>query len=361
MHRPDHSTADPNGIASGVAGYTEGDPLVPVPRTIATAAQFNDPVEGLCRYVEHSGLTLSKGDYDQIREALERKRFWDAVNDYRIVDSGLSIAGGIGHANGWFFASEASGALNKSKTGEVWETAGTAGAGTSNDFAYVSGSGYVAVGAAIYFDADASGSWTLATTSPSSTLNAVAEDGTTLCAVGDSGVIYTSTDGDNWTSRTAAGSYAGNFECIIWSADLSLFIAGGTTGEIQTSADGITWAQRKTGGGTIANIVEGDNGQLFACATTSGSFYSTNGTSWTSGGPVFTHAAGYAGGFVGFSSADLSVSRTGGATATWDIDYDTLHASLSGTDVAIGNGRMIYRNGNDVFWWRRADPTPDLV
>lgn len=70
MHRPDHSTADPNGISSGVPGYTEGDPLVPTARTIVTDDQMNDMVEGLCRLVEGAGFTLVKNDYDQILNAV---------------------------------------------------------------------------------------------------------------------------------------------------------------------------------------------------------------------------------------------------------------------------------------------------
>lgn len=72
MHRPDHSTADPDGISAGVPGYTEGNPLglPPVARTIVTDDQMNDTIEGLCRLVEAAGITLVKGDYDQLLEAV---------------------------------------------------------------------------------------------------------------------------------------------------------------------------------------------------------------------------------------------------------------------------------------------------
>lgn len=71
MHRPDHSTADPDGISSGVPGYTEGNPLAipPVVPTSVTKEQLNDVVEGLCRLVEGSGFSLVKSGYDQINDA----------------------------------------------------------------------------------------------------------------------------------------------------------------------------------------------------------------------------------------------------------------------------------------------------
>lgn len=72
MHRPDHSSADPDGISSGVAGYTDGNPgaLPPVPPTKVVSKHMNDLGESLCRVVEAADVALVAEDYDQLWESI---------------------------------------------------------------------------------------------------------------------------------------------------------------------------------------------------------------------------------------------------------------------------------------------------
>ena len=73
MHRPDHSTAYPDGIAPGVPGYGPGNPtgLPPVAPTRLVDTAMNDITESLCQLVEGAGITLTKGDYAQVLEAVQ--------------------------------------------------------------------------------------------------------------------------------------------------------------------------------------------------------------------------------------------------------------------------------------------------
>jgi len=50
--------------------FTEGDPTVPQMATVVTAAWLNDMQENLARAIEAAGITLTKGDYDQLRQAI---------------------------------------------------------------------------------------------------------------------------------------------------------------------------------------------------------------------------------------------------------------------------------------------------
>jgi hypothetical protein len=79
-----------------------------------------------------------------------------------------------------------------------------------------------------------------------------AANGSVVVIVGDTGEIQTSTDGINWTHRTAAASYAGTWRSVCYSTHLGLFVAVGSAGEIQTSPDGINWTHR-TAGSSYAN------------------------------------------------------------------------------------------------------------
>jgi len=57
--------------------------------------------------------------------------------------------------------------------------------------------------------------------------------------------VITSSDGINWTSRTAASN--DNWQSVCWSPELSLFVAVGQTGtnnRVMTSPDGINWTSR---------------------------------------------------------------------------------------------------------------------
>jgi len=70
MHRPDHVTAKANFDGLGHNGYQGRNPTLGIPATIVTVDQGNEFSEGLSRLCEEAGLTLVKGDYNQIKDAV---------------------------------------------------------------------------------------------------------------------------------------------------------------------------------------------------------------------------------------------------------------------------------------------------
>ena len=94
--------------------------------------------------------------------------------------------------------------------------------------------------------------------------------------------VMTSPDGINWTSRTTPVNL--NFSGVTYGNGLfvavSLGAAGVTGGNIITSPDGITWTQRNVS--FLANTVFFAKGKF-----TVGEFYSTNGITWTASNLAF--------------------------------------------------------------------------
>lgn len=95
-----------------------------------------------------------------------------------------------------------------------------------------------------YRSTDPAGTFSVGTTTTSAMNPGLTVNGSTFVAAGDSGKIYTSTDGNNWTSRTSgvavslfgAGCFAKN-----------LYVIVGYSGTILTSPDAVTWTQRPGG------------------------------------------------------------------------------------------------------------------
>ena len=82
-------------------------------------------------------------------------------------------------------------------------------------------------------------------TAPSGSLSlrGVAFGNSTFVAVGQSGTILTSTDGETWTSRTSGTS---NYLYDIAFGN-STFVAVGQSGTILTSTNGTSWTTRTSG------------------------------------------------------------------------------------------------------------------
>lgn len=64
MHRIDGSTATPEGL------FTEGSPTGGVPATVVRADWLNDLQENVAKAIENAGITLVKGDYQQLSQAI---------------------------------------------------------------------------------------------------------------------------------------------------------------------------------------------------------------------------------------------------------------------------------------------------
>lgn len=65
MHRIDHATAAPGNL------FTEGNPATATPATTVTDDWLNDVQGNICEVVETAGLALVKGDYTQLRQAIQ--------------------------------------------------------------------------------------------------------------------------------------------------------------------------------------------------------------------------------------------------------------------------------------------------
>jgi len=65
MHRIDHATAAPGNL------FTDGNPATATPSTTVTDDWLNDVQENVCDVVETAGLALVKGDYTQLRQAIQ--------------------------------------------------------------------------------------------------------------------------------------------------------------------------------------------------------------------------------------------------------------------------------------------------
>jgi len=114
----------------------------------------------------------------------------------------------------------------------------------------------------------------------------VAYNGTNLYVlVGGGGILYTSTDGITWTSRTS-GFGTNSINSVAYGN--GLFVAVGANGTITTSTDGITWTARTSNMGTnqinhviYANSIWVAVGVGGGTTNTGGITYSTDGITWT--------------------------------------------------------------------------------
>ena len=112
--------------------------------------------------------------------------------------------------------------------------------------------------------------------------NAVATNGQTIAAVGDHGVIYTSTNTTTWFAQASGTTH--NLTNIIWDSVNSVFVAVGENGVILASdIFGITWTSRTSGTTeTLESVVwNNDNSEYVVVGLNNTVIRSTNLTTWT--------------------------------------------------------------------------------
>src|SRR5688500_19058323 len=86
--------------------------------------------------------------------------------------------------------------------------------------------------------------WTCRNPLPTSNhLLGVVNTGTQFVAVGQAGVILTSPNGVDWTTRKSGTTIP--LYSVTWTG--TQLVSGGYGGDFFTSPDGITWTTRKTG------------------------------------------------------------------------------------------------------------------
>ena len=176
-------------------------------------------------------------------------------------------------------------------------------------------------------------------------------------AVGDAASIrrVDLNDTQNFTSATAASSYAGNFADI--TRYLTIFVAVGATGEIQTSSDGVTWTRQHNGGSNL-RAVAASGSALIAVGEGETILRSTSGGAWASqtsafaGTPDIVSVVYGAGLFVAVTAkGDVATSPTG---MTWTVRLaqagTTYDPSRVDYHASIG---FLYHYGPDV--WNSPD------
>ena len=117
-------------------------------------------------------------------------------------------------------------------------------------------------------DAAPSTSQTVATNG--ATINSVAYGGTTFVAVGDGGLIRSSVNLANWTTRTS--NITANLRSVAYIG--GQFLAGSSSGHILSSPTGATWTSRNSGTSACILGFAYGNGMFVACL--SGCFPNVN-------------------------------------------------------------------------------------
>ncbi len=161
---------------------------------------------------------------------------------------------GVVFGNGLWVAVGRAGTLATSSDGITW-TLRTSGFGSTDIFNVAYGNGYyVAVGASgtIYRSATGTSGWTIATTPSFSTTGifgvAFGTDGAgnpRFVAVGNTGKLATSSDGDVWTQQTSSfGTTSIEYAAYGGIGAGAQWVAVANAGKIATSPDGVTWTQQ---------------------------------------------------------------------------------------------------------------------
>jgi hypothetical protein len=128
--------------------------------------------------------------------------------------------------------------------------------------------------------ADILDNWHWRNPSPfSDTMHSVCFGAGKFVAVGDGGVIHTSTDGMAWDAGQRPGLF--NLNKVIYAN--GEFVAVGDLGAILTSSNAVDWTARDADVATDLYAVAFGNGRFVACGASGQLVVSTNGTNW---GPV---------------------------------------------------------------------------
>jgi hypothetical protein len=212
--------------------------------------------------------------------------------------------------------------------------------------------------------------WVQRTSGTSTNLYAVACGGGQWCAVGDSGVILTSPDGQTWKRQTQAAGYSNAFRGVAYGG--GLWVAVGVFGEIQTSPDGIAWTKRTPAGSYAGNLwgVAYDGGGLWVVVGNNAEIQtSPDGHAW-----IHRKAGGdYADGLIAVAHGDgrwVAVGAAGEIQMSYDgmrwvrvaaadayaSDFSSV-ACGGGLWVAVGHAEI--QTSRDGVTWKHRDPAAD--
>lgn len=211
--------------------------------------------------------------------------------------------------------------------------------------------------------------WTQRITQSTGRFNTIAYNGSNLyVAAGQSGVLYTSSDGITWTSRTS-GFGANDILKVVFAN--SIWVAVGYQGVITTSTDGITWTARTANMGTnnIYDVIYENStwvavGEGGGTTNTGGLTYSTDAITWTRKSQTLTVGAVYksivwngTNYIIGANNSTNNILTASTASGTW-----TARSSGSGQAInyiAWDGTRHYYvtNTGGSSRWWYSTTTT----
>ena len=191
------------------------------------------------------------------------------------------------------------------------------------------------------------------------TLYGVAHAGDQFIAVGNNGVLLTSTNGSNWTQRVFATD--NNFRALAYGK--GRYVAGGNDGVVAFSDDGLHWNLRDTLGGRDMQGVVYAQGR-FTAAAGNDIFVSQNGEIWgrQAGGAADLLNIVYLGDrYIAVGDVGTVVTSSNGLSWTWRTVTNRIRlqgiAYGKGLYVITGMGGTILTSADAVNWTTQSSPT----
>jgi CSLREA domain-containing protein len=296
-------------------------------------------------------------------------------------------------------AADANGTFLSSTDGVTWtaRAATEPGPGVARSFGraltygpagFVAGTGR----GTVYASPDGTTNWQSRTLAASRTLQSVAHNGSTFCAVGVNGAIYSSPDGATWTARSGPDYIAYFFWGSVKYAG-GQFVAVGLSDSVMTSSDCVNWTVRNPAAplvpfapanGSLEDVAYG--GGLFVAVgdivisptqTEVRILTSPDGVNWTprnSGVPP-TFIQGYNAGAVAYGNGTFvahftdfvtgefiiitspdGVTWTRQSTASFDsFRFESFGDILHAGGMFVGVGDRIWTSPDGVTWTLRLD------
>jgi RHS repeat-associated protein len=238
--------------------------------------------------------------------------------------------------------------------GASWTNSNYSGNDTFNAVIYGGGK-FVAVGNNGVIKTSSDGiSWTSRTSNTSSDLHGVDYGFSTFVAVGENGTVLTSTNAVSWTLQTTGTN--NTLYSVIYGLDK--FIVVGISGTILTSDDGVNWADSSCNisqtfyGVVYGNgifVVVGGGGVVFTSIDGANWTQRSSGTSQTLRGVTFGDNQ-----FVAVGGNGVILTGTNGinwASRISSINVDLFDAAYgNGFYVAVGNSGKILTSSDGVYW-----------
>jgi hypothetical protein len=182
-------------------------------------------------------------------------------------------------------------------------------------------------------------------------------------AVGESGSLYTSSEGAAWKERSSGANQS--LHDAVYGG--GTFVAVGTSGTILTSPDGITWTLRSSGTGHDLNGVGYGHGVFVAVGDNGTILTSPDGVSWAardSGSHQWLKKVAYGGGtFVAAGGNGTLLTSPDGAA--WTVRNSGTRGHLEGiaygkkTFVAVGD--TILASPDGIGWTDRTAGTSHRI